>query len=58
MTDPGTIESARPHLSSYDSPSEHSLEHFLEVRHMFEVADEGFVFGDRLSYCYDFELAA
>ena len=58
MTDPGAIESARPHITSYDSANEHSLEHYLEVRHMFEEADEGFVFGDRLSYSYDFELAA
>ncbi len=58
MATPGTSESSRPVLTSYDSVCEHSLEHYLEVRHLFEEADEGFVFGDRFSCSYDFEMAA
>ena len=58
MENPGASDPVRPNIPSYDSISEHSLEHYLEVRHMFEEADEGFVFGDRLSYSYDFDMAA
>ena len=40
----------QPRIDSYDSGYEHSLEHYVEVRQLFEEADQGFVFGDRLSY--------
>jgi hypothetical protein len=42
----------RPHITSYDTGFEHSLEHWTEVRHLVEEAEEETTGGSKTTHTH------